>query len=140
MKIESILKTKDKAVYCIPPDTSIFTCIRILNSKRIGAVVVLSPEEEILGIITERDILRLTYESRGNIPTITASAIMTPRDEVTVASPHDDISVAMEIMTNKRVRHLPIVDNGVIQGMITIVEIVESLLGQALNELDQLKS
>ena len=140
MIINDILKNKDKAIYCIHPDESIFNCIKILNSKRFGALIVLSPDEELLGIITERDILRLTYESKGQISDVPVREIMTPKEEVTTASTTDDISVAMEIMSHKKVRHLPIVDDGRLQGIIAIGEVVEALLDKALSELESLKT
>jgi len=139
MQIKDILKNKDKGIYCIHPDESIFNCIKVLNAKRFGALIVLSPDEQILGIITERDILRLTYETRGQIEDVPVRDIMTPKEEVTTAQTSDDISVAMEIMSRKKVRHLPIVDDGELQGIIAIGEVVESLLDKALNELNSLK-
>ena len=140
MKIKDILTNKDKGIYCIHPEESIFNCIKVLNAKRFGALIVMSPEEQLLGIITERDILRLTYESRGHISDIPVKEVMTPKEEVTTASTEDDISVAMEIMSHKKVRHLPIVNNGELQGIIAIGEVVEALLDKALAELDSLKA
>ena len=138
MIINDILKNKEKALYCIHPDESIFNCIKVLNSKRFGALIVMSPEEQLVGIITERDILRLTFESRGKIKDVPVRNIMTPKEEVTTAQTSDDISVAMEIMSRKKVRHLPIVNNGELQGIIAIGEVVEALLDKALDELNTL--
>jgi CBS domain-containing protein len=139
MIINDILKNKDKALYCIHPEESIFNCIKILNSKRFGALIVMSPNEELLGIITERDILRLTYETRGQIQDVPVKDVMTPSEDVTTASTTDDINIAMEIMTNKKVRHLPIVNDGKLQGIIAIGEVVEALWHKALKELSELK-
>lgn len=140
MIINDILKNKEKALYCIHPDESIFNCIKILNAKRFGALIVMSPDEQLVGIITERDILRLTFESKGQIKDVPVKDIMTPKEEVTTAQTTDDISVAMEIMSRKKVRHLPIIDNGKLQGIIAIGEVVEALLDKALNELNSLKT
>jgi len=139
MIINDILKNKDKALYCIHPEESIFNCIKILNSKRFGALIVMSPNEELLGIITERDILRLTYETRGQIQDVPVKDVMTPSEDITTASTADDINIAMEIMTNKKVRHLPIVNDGKLQGIIAIGEVVEALWHKALKELSELK-
>ena len=140
MNIKDILKNKDRGLYCIHPDESIFNCIKILNSKHFGAVVVMTPDEQLQGIISERDILRLTYESHGCIEDVPVSIIMTPKEEVKTASSTDTIKVALEIMSKKKVRHLPIVDDGKLQGIVAIGEIVEALLSDAMHELNTIKS
>lgn len=139
MNVESLLEKKDKALYCIHPDESIFNCIKILNAKRLGALIVLSPDEEVLGIISERDILRKTYETKGKLEGITVKEVMTPEEDLITGSTQDDISVVMEKMTENTVRHLPIVDNGELKGIMAIGEVVKFLLDNALEEIKQLK-
>jgi len=139
MKVESLLEQKAKALYCIHPDESILNCLKILNAKRLGALIVLSPEEEVLGLISERDVLRKTYETKGQLEGILVKEVMTPREELITASPDDDISVVMEKMTNNYVRHLPILDNGELKGILAIGDVVKFLLDHALEEIKQLK-
>jgi CBS domain-containing protein len=140
MKIEELLEYKDKALYCIHPDESIFNCIKILNAKRLGALIVITPEEDVIGIITERDILRITHETRGTLDGISVKEVMSPKEELSTASTWDDIGVAMEIMTQKKVRHLPIVDNSELKGILAIGEVGEYLLTHALKEIRELKT
>lgn len=139
MKVELLLEKKDKALYCIHPDEPIFNCIKILNAKRLGALIVLSPDEEVLGIISERDILRKTYETKGQLEGISVKHVMTPEEELISASTQDDISVVMEKMTANDVRHLPIVDDGKLMGIMAIGEVVKFLLDNALEEIKTLK-
>jgi CBS domain-containing protein len=140
MKIADVLETKDKALYCIHPEESLFNCIKILNAKRLGALIVITPTEDVVGIITERDILRITHETRGQLEGLTVAQVMSPKEELTTASTGDDISVAMEIMTAKKVRHLPIVDVGELKGILAIGDVVKALLDHALAEIHQLKA
>jgi CBS domain-containing protein len=139
MKVESLLENKDKALYCIHPDESMFNCIKILNAKHLGALIVLSPDEEVLGIISERDVLQKIYETKGKLDGITVKDVMTPQDELITASPQDDISVVMEKMTKNNVRHLPILEEGELKGILAIGEVVKFLLDHALEEMKQLK-
>lgn len=140
MTIEHVLHHKDKALYCIHPDESIFNCIKILNAKRLGALIVITPAEEVIGIITERDILRITHETHGQLAGITVKEVMSPKEELTTASTWDGIQVAMEIMTRKQVRHLPIVDHGELKGILAIGEVVKALLDHARAEIEDLKN
>ena len=139
MTIESLLERKEKALYCIHPDESILNCIKILNAKRLGALIVLSPEEEVLGIISERDVLQRTYETRGQLEGMTVQEVMTPQEDLITASTQDDISVVMEKMTSNHVRHLPILDDGELKGILAIGDVVKFLLDHALQEIRLLK-
>ena len=140
MTLESLLEQKENALYCIHPDESILNCIKILNAKRLGALIVLSPDEEVLGIISERDVLRKTYETHGQLDGITVKEVMTPQEDLIMASTQDDISVVMEKMTVNNVRHLPILDNGELKGILAIGDVVKFLLEHALEEIKELKN
>lgn len=140
MIVEQLLEKKEKALYCIHPDQSMFSCIKILNAKRLGALIVLSPDEEVLGIISERDVLRKTLETRGQLDGITVKEVMTPRDDLIIASTQDDIGVVMEKMTVNNVRHLPILDDGELKGILAIGEVVKFLFDYALEEIRLLKT
>jgi CBS domain-containing protein len=134
------LEKKEKALYCIHPDESIFNCIKILNAKRLGALIVLSPDDEILGIISERDVLKKTYDPHGLLDGITVKEVMTPHEDLIVASTQDDISVVMKKMTTNNVRHLPLLDNGELKGILAIGDVVKFLLEHTLAELHALKN
>jgi CBS domain-containing protein len=126
-------------LYCIHPDESILNCIKILNAKRLGALIVLSPDEKVLGIISERDVLQKTYETQGQLGGMTVQEVMTPQEDLITASTQDGISVVMEKMTSNHVRHLPILDNGELKGILAIGDVVKFLLDHALQEIKLLK-
>jgi CBS domain-containing protein len=126
-------------LYCIHPDESLLNCIKILNAKRLGALIVLSPEEKVLGIISERDVLQKTYETQGQLGGMTVHEVMTPQEDLITASTQDDISVVMEKMTRHQVRHLPILDDGALKGILAIGDVVKFLLDHALQEIKVLK-
>jgi CBS domain-containing protein len=103
-------------------------------------LIVLSPDEEVLGLISERDVLKKTYETRGQLDGITVKEVMTPKEDLIMASTQDDISVVMEKMTANNVRHLPLMDNGELKGILAIGDVVKFLLDHTLAELHALKN
>ena len=100
-------------------------------AHRIGSLMVLH-EGEIAGIVTERDVLRLTDEAPEVLGQTEVQAIMT-RDPI-VAEPNDDLHYLMAVMTRNRVRHLPVVRDGVLVGIISIGDVVNALRRDAETE------
>lgn len=140
MKIRTLVEGKEPAIYCIHPDESIFNCIKILNAKHFGALLVLSQEKgTILGIISERDILRITHERRGQLEGIKVKEVMTPRMYMVFSSLEDNIHNVLEQMNAKKVRHMPIVDysqDELLVGFLAIGDIIRALLECAESKLN----
>lgn len=124
MKVSEILSAKGSGVTTIPPDRTVCDAIRLLVKERIGAVVVVDGEE-IAGILSERDVLRLTDADPGRLSTLLVGDVMT-RDLV-VGESGDEIDYVMEILTKNRIRHLPIVENGRLAGILSIGDVVNAL-------------
>ena len=132
MKVRTVLEGREPAIFCIHPDETLFNCMKVLNDKRFGALLVLSEGEgSILGIISERDVMRITYERRGNIESLMVKEVMTPRKYMTFSSIEDDIVDVRANMLTHKVRHMPIVDytNGeTLVGFLSICDVLRCLL------------
>lgn len=110
-----------------------------LNSKNIGALIVKNPDGKIAGIVSERDILKKACSMKMDTDKEIVSEIMTPKDKLIVGTPDDTVAYAMNVMTSKKIRHLPIFRDDKITGIISIRDIVEFLLEQSEEENKLLK-
>lgn len=123
MKIRDLLRAKGSLVVTINPDVPIQEAMRVLVNNGIGALVVV--DGRLRGIITERDLLRWGAEDIQRLATSRVRDLMTV--ELITASPEAEIAEVMDIMTEKRIRHLPIVDQGALCGIISIGDVVNAL-------------
>ncbi len=124
MKIRDILRTKGTDVIRIEPDRPILEAVRILSEQRIGALVV-ARGHEIAGVISERDVLNLIADNPEALRRTEVADIMTT--DVIVAVPDDDLDYVMSVMTNNKVRHLPIVDGGRLAGIVSMGDVVNEV-------------
>lgn len=144
MRISDILREKGSEVATIEASGSVHDAVRILNEHRIGALVVTDDDGSVQGIVSERDVLYMAAETWGDggerverLRDRPVVAIMTR--EVICAVPDDDLDYAMGIMTQNRIRHLPIVEEGRLVGIISIGDVVRTCLNQATYENRMLK-
>jgi CBS domain-containing protein len=131
MKILDILERKGHAVVTISEDHSVLDAARRLVEYNIGGLVV-THENRPTGIITERDILRLTSMKPEGLGATPVGAIMT-RDLV-VAHPDDELREIMEVMTRRRVRHLPVVRDQHLLGIVSIGDLINACLANVEDE------
>jgi len=124
MKIRELLEKKGFEVVTVPPSLPLQDAMRLLVEHNIGSVVV-SEDGVVRGILTERDILRLAAKDPVGMASLKAEEVMT-RD-VVVGLPDDTVDYVMEIMTRNRIRHLPVVDEGWMQGILSIGDVVSAL-------------
>ena len=123
MRIREIIQSKGAAVVTVAPDRTVLEAMRVLVEHGIGAVVVMDGDR-IAGIMSERDVLRLGAKSPASLETTRVADVMT-RDLI-VAVPDDDLDYAMQVMTKNRIRHLPIVADGSLAGMLSIGDVVNA--------------
>jgi CBS domain-containing protein len=123
MRIRDILQTKGTTVITVAPETAIQEALRLLVSHNIGALVVF--DDSIRGVITERDVLRAAAKDMQRLGEARVQDVMT--SAVITADPEADIREVMEIMTERRIRHLPVVEKGGLCGMISIGDVVSAL-------------
>jgi uncharacterized protein len=124
MKIRDILRTKGHDVITIAPDQPVLAAVRVLSEHRIGALVVRS-EGGIDGIISERDVLNLAAGDPARLTDTPVADVMT--SNVIVGVPEDDLDYVMSIMTNNRIRHLPVVEGERLAGLISIGDVVNAV-------------
>ena len=131
MRIREIVQTKGPFVVTVDPDRTVHDAMKVLVQHGIGAVIVMRGDE-IAGILSERDVLRLGAASPPALQTTLVGDAMT-RDLI-VAVPDDDLEYAMDVMTRNRIRHLPIVENGRLAGMLSIGDVVNAVRSKAESE------
>ena len=119
--VGSVLADKGRQLYSIQPEATVRDAVRMMNDVGVGALVVLDGER-IAGIFTERDVLRRVVDG-GRHPGVTrVSAVMTI--DVETIEPDMTVEDAMELMTARRFRHLPVVDRGTVVGMLSIGDVM----------------
>ncbi len=138
MTIAHILRHKGHEVISTSDDVTIADVANLLSQHRIGAILVLGKAREILGIISERDIVRAISLNGADALGMIAGQIMTRT--VRTAAPDTTVSSAMELMTASRFRHIPVVADGVLVGMVSIGDIVKARLGEQAHEVDSLRA
>jgi CBS domain-containing protein len=136
--ISSILKGKGTDVVSVSPGDTVLSVARVLTERRIGAVLVRDTAGRMLGIISERDIVTGMANQGQGTTQLPAEKLMT-RDLVTV-TPHDSVVHAMELMTRRRVRHLPVLEKGELVGLVSIGDLVKARIDEAEHEAAELKA
>lgn len=137
MKVTSILKVKGSGATTTPPFTSIATAARLLRDAHIGALVVSDATGGVLGIITERDIVHGLADRGTALLDLPVSVVMT-RTPAT-CTPDDDIQTVMSRMTRLRVRHLPVMLEGRLHGIVSIGDVVKHRLDELELETNVLR-
>jgi CBS domain-containing protein len=137
MKVESILRAKGSSVTTTTPDATIATIVRILKDKNIGALVVSEDSSTVLGLIAERDIVHGLCHYGARVLDLRVSDLMT-RTVITCA-PDDSLTRVMAQMTRYRVRQLPVVEAGKLQGIVSIGDVVKYRLDELEAEANILR-
>jgi CBS domain-containing protein len=138
MTIAGILKHKGHDVTTVAPAMTIAEVTQVLASRRIGAVLVLDSAGQLLGILSERDIVAALAEHGAGTLDMTAAQIMTR--EVQTASERTTVDQAMGMMTTGRFRHIPVVEEGRLVGLVSIGDVVKAKISTAEQEVDSLRA
>ena len=138
MTVATILKHKGTHVVSVDPTLSIAEVTRVLSENRIGAVLVMDAAQQLLGIVSERDVVRSLASNGSRTLEMTAGQLMTRA--VKTVTPETTEVAAMTMMTAARVRHLPVVESGVLSGLISIGDVVKARIMQQDQEVDSLKA
>lgn len=138
MNIGNILASKGDKVYTIQPDQSLKEVIDLLTERNIGALVVVDSTGKPVGILSERDIVHLAARDGEAMFKHKVADCMTKN--VIMATPHDDVQAVLKTMTDKHFRHMPIVDDGKLSGMISIGDVVKAQLNEYRGTIDNLQS
>jgi CBS domain-containing protein len=138
MKIVEVLSAKPEGgVITITPDAGVRELLSKLAEHNVGALIVSSDGQTVEGIVSERDVVRHLHHD-GTVVNNTVAAIMTEVVETT--APDSTLDELMEVMTRRRIRHVPVVENGALVGIVSIGDVVKHKMSQLEFERDQLDS
>lgn len=123
--ISQIIHSKGGKVWTISPEASVLDALKLMADKDIGALVVLE-NDDVVGIISERDYSRkVILQGRSSKETF-VKEVMT--EEVVCVRPSQSVTISMALMTDKRIRHLPVLDEGKLVGVISIGDVVKAII------------
>ncbi|AIN60906.1 MULTISPECIES: CBS domain-containing protein [Pseudomonas] len=136
--VEQILKAKSQhqTVYTISPDDSVLDALKLLAEKNVGALPVME-NDQVVGIVSERDYARkLVLKGRSSAATPVREIMSSP---VVTVEPKQNLEYCMNLMTNRHLRHLPVVDNGKLLGLLSIGDLVKETIAEQANLILQLE-
>ena len=137
-KVSAVLEQKGHKVVTVEPRDTVASLVKVLSVNRIGAAPVIDEAGRLAGIISERDVIRGIAQHGDLVTALPVERLMTT--EVRTCSPEDAIVELMEVMTLQRIRHLPVVRNGALEGIVSIGDVVKQRLQEAQSELNELRS
>lgn len=137
MLIAEILKDKGPDVFTVGPTDTLESTIQSLESKRVGALVVCDGDQ-VVGIVSERDLVRAVAKHGGGALARPVGDYMT--QEVIFADPTETVAVLMGRMTDRRIRHLPVLQEGRLIGVVSIGDLVKSQIAEATFEAESMKA
>lgn len=137
MQVETILQSKGHAVYTVEAGAPLSEAVSILNSKKIGAVVVVDAKGNVAGILSERDIVRRLDKDPVALLASPVRSAMTAK--VITCTSATAVSDLMETMTKHRIRHIPIVEGGKLTGIVSIGDVVKRKIEETEQEALALK-
>ena len=138
MLVSQILKDKGDLVFTASPQETVGAAAALLHTRRVGAMVVLDSDEAIVGMLSERDIVRVIAKEGAGALNRPIAACMSA--EVIFAQPEESIDMLLERMTDRRIRHLPVVRDGRLVGIISIGDLVKYKINEAQAEAEGLKA
>ncbi|MBU9765767.1 CBS domain-containing protein [Mycobacterium sp. TNTM28] len=138
MRIADVLKNKGAAVVTTSPEATVTELLAGLTELNIGAMVVLGPGGSVAGIVSERDVVRKLHERGSSLLAQPVSEIMTT--VVATCTPRDSVDHLSALMTENRVRHIPVLDGGRLAGIVSIGDIVKTRMEELEAEQEQLQA
>jgi CBS domain-containing protein len=135
-QVRHLLEIKGNAVYAVAPDAPVLEAIRLMAERQVGALLVMRGER-LVGIVSERDYARkIVLQNRSSAATPVAEIMSSP--PITVA-PDTDVLECMRLCTHSRFRHLPVVEGDAVLGVISIGDLVKSVIDEQAEQIEQLQ-
>ena len=134
--VNHLLDAKGHNIVSIAPGASVFDAIKLMADKAVGSLLVMDGDE-MLGIVTERDYARKVILKGRSSENTTVSEVMT--EEVFATSGSETVKACMELMTEKRIRHLPVLEDDKVIGIISIGDLVSAIISDQQEEIEQLE-
>ncbi|MEM1174633.1 MAG: CBS domain-containing protein [Pseudomonadota bacterium] len=136
--VQNVLEAKGNAIHSLAADDSLQKAVDLLSEHRIGALLVVDERGELEGILSERDIVRKLSEIPGQVLKQQVKSLMTTK--VTSCSPEDPLLTVLKVMTQGRFRHMPVMKNGHLVGVITIGDVVHQRLAELEHQAVKMQS
>jgi CBS domain-containing protein len=137
MRISDVLRGKGSNVATVDPGLTVSGLVAELARHNVGAMVVIE-NEAVVGIVSERDVVRQLHERGADLLNSPVSEIMT--SSVVTCTSQDSVDSLAETMTERRIRHMPVVDEGALVGIVSIGDVVKSRISQLESDREQLES
>lgn len=134
--VKHLLDTKGRGIISIGPDASVLDAIKLMADKLVGSLLVMQGDE-LIGIVTERDYARKVIIKGRSSQSTKVNEIMTA--DVFSATSDKTVNECMTVMTERKIRHLPIIDDGAVTGIISIGDLVEAIISDQQAEIEQLE-
>jgi CBS domain-containing protein len=138
MTVKAILETKGHDVLTLGPNDKLSEAIRILAERRVGALVITNGDRKIVGILSERDVVRVLAKEGVSALDLPVRSVMTPR--VKICNESHTVNEIMEIMTVGRFRHLPVEKNGLLDGIVSIGDVVKRRIEDVEREAEEIRA
>jgi CBS domain-containing protein len=135
--VSTVLKHKGHNIVTVAPHHTVASVVKVLTENRIGAAPVIDERGQLVGIISERDIIRAMAQHEEAVLKLGVDQLMT-RD-VKTCSAEDQLVELMQVMTQQRIRHLPVLRDGALDGIVSIGDVVKQRLEEVGFELDELR-
>lgn len=137
MRISNILQDKGPEVFVVKDEASILEASELLENKKIGAIPVIN-NKKVIGVLSERDIARGLAVFKNKISTLKVNNLMS-KGELFTCGPEDTVDFCLSIMSEKRVRHLPVLERGNLVGIVSIGDLVKIKMAQVEEEAKRLR-
>jgi len=138
MTVKAILEAKGHDVVTLGPNEKLSEAIRILAERRIGALVITNGDRKIVGILSERDVVRVIAKEGAAALNVAVRAAMTPK--VKICNESHTVNEIMEIMTTGRFRHLPVEKHGLLDGIVSIGDVVKRRIEVVEREAEEIRA
>lgn len=138
MKVKDILNSKGRSLFSVTEDSTIENTVAALAANKIGFLIVKDGSNAITGVISERDIVHRCMSVKKDPRTVTAKEIMTLREHLVTANEDQEIDEVMALMTEKKIRHLPVFQGKELTGLISIGDVVKIILDAKNEEIKTL--
>lgn len=138
--VKELLKAKAKEVWSILPYAPVYDALKLMGEKQIGALMVMNDDGKVAGIISERDYARKVILKGKTSKETKVEEIMTPASEMFAVKPDNTVEECMILMTGKHVRHLPVFESNKFVGLVSIGDVVKSIISEQEALIDQLSN
>lgn len=139
--VKEILKNKQQQnVWSVLPKNTVFEALAIMGEKEVGALMVIDEKEKVVGIISERDYARKVILKGKASKETTVEDIMTPFEKMFTVKPENTVDDCMVLITGKRIRHLPVFEGDSFIGLLSIGDIVKSIIAEQETLIEHLSN